>query len=128
MSSLIRFYSSFSIDYEESPYMLYIISAYYWYCTQSGKKFSPCDYEQKMKQQGLVNVKSLDPSIAVLLKYSTTDNFVKKDVYGCMTACYLQKSQLKCWQRQRHFEKNIQTIVYWYMTADDLLQFKKFLE
>ena len=55
------------------------------------KKFSPCDYEQKMKQQGLVNVKSLDPSIAVLLKYSTTDNFVKKDVYGCMTACYLQK-------------------------------------
>ena len=55
------------------------------------KKFSPCDYEQKMKEQGLVNVKSLDPSIAVLLKYSTTDNFVKKDVYGCMTACYLQK-------------------------------------
>lgn len=51
----------------------------------------PCDYEQKMIQQGLVNVKSLDPSIAVLLKYSTTDNFVKKDVYGCMTACYLQK-------------------------------------
>ncbi|MDI9880427.1 M15 family metallopeptidase [Flectobacillus longus] len=51
----------------------------------------PCDYEQKMIQQGLINVKSLDPSIAVLLKYSTIDNFVNKDVYGCMTACYLQK-------------------------------------
>jgi D-alanyl-D-alanine dipeptidase len=56
-----------------------------------------------MIEQGLVNVKSLDPSIAVLLKYSTTDNFVKKDVYGCMTACYLQKSQLKCWQEPTPF-------------------------
>ena len=51
----------------------------------------PCEYEQKMRQQGLVNIQEIDPSILVELKYSTTDNFVGKDVYGCITDCYLQK-------------------------------------
>lgn len=38
----------------------------------------------------LVDVQQLDPSILVELKYSTTDNFVKKDVYGDLTQAYLQ--------------------------------------
>lgn len=50
-----------------------------------------CEYEQKMRKQGLVNVLEVDPSILVELKYSTTDNFVGKDVYGCITNCFLQK-------------------------------------
>ena len=50
-----------------------------------------CEYEQKMRQQGLVNIQEIDPSILVELKYSTTDNFVGKDIYGCITDCYLQK-------------------------------------
>lgn len=50
-----------------------------------------CTYEQNMASQGLVNIKDIDPSILVNLKYSTNDNFVGRDVYGCLTDCYLQK-------------------------------------
>ena len=52
---------------------------------------SPCPYEQKMKQQGLVEVQKVLPSVFVQLKYATPDNFMKKDVYGCLTHAYLQK-------------------------------------
>lgn len=50
-----------------------------------------CQYEQKMRQQGLVNIQEIDSNILVELKYSTTDNFVGKDIYGCITKCFLQK-------------------------------------
>ena len=43
-----------------------------------------------MQQQGLVDVQTVDPSILVELKYSTTDNFVGKDVYGDLTRAYMQ--------------------------------------
>lgn len=46
--------------------------------------------EKKMIAQGLVNIQDIDPGIGVELKYSTTDNFVKKDVYGDLTNAYLQ--------------------------------------
>ena len=46
--------------------------------------------EKQMIAQGLVNVQEIDPTIRVELKYSTTDNFVKKDVYGDLTKAYLQ--------------------------------------
>ena len=46
--------------------------------------------EQQMIEQGLVNVQKVDSTIAVELKYSTTDNFVKKDVYGDLENAYLQ--------------------------------------
>jgi zinc D-Ala-D-Ala dipeptidase len=56
-------------------------------------KSSPiCEYEQKMRDQGLVNIQEIDSDILVELKYSTTDNFVGKDVYGCIINCYLQKN------------------------------------
>ena len=55
------------------------------------KPSQTCEYEQKMRQQGLVNIQAINPSILVELKYSTTDNFVGKDVYGCITNCFLQK-------------------------------------
>lgn len=51
-----------------------------------------CAYEKSMAAQGLVNVQKIDPKILVQLKYSTTDNFMKKDVYGCITNCYMQKT------------------------------------
>ena len=38
----------------------------------------------------LVDVQMVDSSILVELKYSTTDNFVKQDVYGDLTKAYLQ--------------------------------------
>lgn len=43
-----------------------------------------------MQKQGLVDVQKIDPSILVELKYSTTDNFVGKDVYGDLTRAYMQ--------------------------------------
>lgn len=46
--------------------------------------------EAAMQKQGLVDVQKVDPTIQVDLKYSTTDNFVGKDVYGDLTRAYLQ--------------------------------------
>lgn len=43
-----------------------------------------------MIKQGLVNIQTIDPTLLVELKYSTTDNFVKKDVYGDLERAYLQ--------------------------------------
>jgi zinc D-Ala-D-Ala dipeptidase len=39
---------------------------------------------------GLVDVSTLDPEIRVDLKYSGTDNFMKRNVYGSLRRCYLQ--------------------------------------
>ena len=46
--------------------------------------------EQAMIRHGLVDIQTIDPAILVELKYSTTDNFVGKDVYGDLTRAYLQ--------------------------------------
>lgn len=46
--------------------------------------------EQKMIEQGLINIQEIDSSIHVELKYSTTDNFFGEDVYDDMTQAYLQ--------------------------------------
>jgi D-alanyl-D-alanine dipeptidase len=54
-----------------------------------------CIYEQNMAKQGLIDIKTIDPSILVELKYSSNDNFIGKDVYGCITNCYLQKDAAK---------------------------------
>ena len=50
-----------------------------------------CPEEKKMETAGLVDIQTMDASILVDLKYTTTDNFVKQDVYGCITRCFLQK-------------------------------------
>jgi D-alanyl-D-alanine dipeptidase len=44
-----------------------------------------------MAQQGLVEVQQSIPGILVELKYATTDNFMHKNVYGCLQKAYLQK-------------------------------------
>jgi zinc D-Ala-D-Ala dipeptidase len=62
--------------------------------TAAQKKNIPA-IEQKMIDQGLVNVQEIDPTILVELKYSTTDNFLKKDVYGDLTRAYLQPEMAK---------------------------------
>jgi zinc D-Ala-D-Ala dipeptidase len=51
--------------------------------------------EKQMIEQGLVDVQEVAPDIRVELKYSTTDNFVKKDVYGDLTRAYLQPAIAK---------------------------------
>ncbi len=39
---------------------------------------------------GLVNIRRWDPDILVELRYSTTNNFLRADVYGELTNCFLQ--------------------------------------
>ncbi|GAB3729344.1 M15 family metallopeptidase [Spirosoma lituiforme] len=52
-------------------------------------------FEAIMAKQGLVDVQKVDPTILVELKYSTTDNFVGKDVYGDLTRAYMQPMAAK---------------------------------
>ena len=45
----------------------------------------------KIKALGLIDIKELDPSILVELKYSTTDNFVGEDMYGDLEQALFEK-------------------------------------
>lgn len=45
--------------------------------------------ERKFAEYGLVDVCSLDPSIVVDMKYSSTDNFVGEDMYGPLETAWL---------------------------------------
>lgn len=47
--------------------------------------------EQKLAKYGLVNIREIDSTIVVDLKYSTEDNFLHKNLYGDLKNCYLQK-------------------------------------
>jgi D-alanyl-D-alanine dipeptidase len=57
--------------------------------------FAQDKLEQAMVRQGLVDIQTVDRTILVDLKYSTTDNFVGKDVYGDLTRAYLQPMAAK---------------------------------
>jgi zinc D-Ala-D-Ala dipeptidase len=50
----------------------------------------PGDLEKSLQAAGLVNIQEVIPDALVELKYSTTDNFFGKDVYGELTNAYLQ--------------------------------------
>jgi D-alanyl-D-alanine dipeptidase len=52
---------------------------------------STCAAELSMQKQGLQEVTEQVPGVLVELKYATTDNFMKKNVFGCLTHAYLQK-------------------------------------
>ena len=64
--------------------------------------------EQQMIDQGLTNVQSLDSTIRVDLRYSTTNNFVGVDVYGDLENAYLQPeparmlAQANAYLKQQH--------------------------
>ncbi|MBI5218611.1 MAG: M15 family metallopeptidase [Bacteroidia bacterium] len=49
------------------------------------------ELEQIMIEAGLVKISDFDPSIKIDLKYSTTNNFLKKNLYGNLTEGYLQE-------------------------------------
>jgi zinc D-Ala-D-Ala dipeptidase len=61
--------------------------------------------ENSMVQQGLVLVQSVDSSIRVEMKYSTTDNFMDADVYGDFDAAYLQPKSAKMLKEANRFLK-----------------------
>jgi D-alanyl-D-alanine dipeptidase len=47
-----------------------------------------------MEKQGLLEVRAHIPDVLVELKYATTDNFMGKDVYGCLKHAYVQPEVL----------------------------------
>jgi D-alanyl-D-alanine dipeptidase len=49
-----------------------------------------CHWYAYLEQLGLVDVQTVDSTIWIDLKYATSDNFMEKDVYGCLRRCYLQ--------------------------------------
>ncbi|MVM39128.1 peptidase M15 [Spirosoma sp. HMF3257] len=71
----------------QTPLVLLVFSLFHSFALSL---FAQPKVEQAMKKQGLVNVQDVDPTILVELKYSTTDNFVGKDVYGDLTRAYMQ--------------------------------------
>lgn len=48
------------------------------------------DYEKEFSQYGFVDIQSLDSTIVVELKYSTTDNFMGVNMYGDLKKAYLR--------------------------------------
>ncbi|MFN4145678.1 MAG: M15 family metallopeptidase [Runella sp.] len=72
--------------------------------------------EQKFMARGLVDIQTLDPTLKVELKYSTTDNFIKEDVYGELERAYLQKSAaqklVKAHQYLKQEKPNYTLLVY----------------
>jgi len=65
------------------------------------------NYEQSMIDAGFVDISTCDASIRVRLKYSTTDNFVKTDVYGKLTNAYLQPAVAKMLARAQQKLKEL---------------------
>ena len=51
--------------------------------------------EQRIIDSGLVNIQDIDSSILVDVKYSSLDNFMKKDLYGSLNKIYLQEEVAK---------------------------------
>jgi zinc D-Ala-D-Ala dipeptidase len=72
--------------------------------------------ELDMIRQGLVDIQSLDPTIVVELKYSSTDNFLKKDVYEGMKHAYLQPEVasrlVKAQQYLKTIDPELSLIIY----------------
>ena len=66
-----------------------VIALLLWVPLLAGK--APGPIELQLRRAGLVDVRSLDRTIQVELKYSTVDNFMHQDAYGDLENCYLQK-------------------------------------
>lgn len=50
---------------------------------------SPSEIDSMMKEYRLIDIQSIDDAVLVDLKYSSTDNFVGKDMYGELSTAYL---------------------------------------
>lgn len=65
------------------------------------------ELEVSLISQGLVNIQSLDSSLKVDLKYSSTENFFKQDVYGSLTRAYLQQIPAESLKKANFLIKSI---------------------
>lgn len=72
--------------------------------------------EQRMIEAGLIDIAKIDSTIAINLKYTTTDNFVGVDLYGEFNKCYLQpraaKKLIKAQEYLKEINKEYSLMVY----------------
>lgn len=72
--------------------------------------------EQSIIDAGLVNIQDVDPSIEIDIRYSTENNFMKKDVYGHLNRAYLQPSVAedlaKCQAYLKEKDSTLTLLVY----------------
>jgi len=65
----------------------FLIIIAFWGCSNSDSIIS----KKTISKHDLVNIQELDSTLLVELKYSTTDNFMEKDVYGDLQECYMRR-------------------------------------
>ncbi|WP_111671654.1 M15 family metallopeptidase [Algoriphagus litoralis] len=74
------------------------------------------ELEKLLFAQGLLDVQVSIPDIKIELKYSTTDNFFGKDVYGDLDRCYLQPEAIEMLKKAQESLKkeypNLTLLVY----------------
>lgn len=72
--------------------------------------------ESYLNEQGLLNIRTLDPSIKVDLKYATTDNFTKTILYDSLSNAYLHpKAADKLIKAQillKEYDSNLSLFIY----------------
>lgn len=72
--------------------------------------------EQTIIDAGLTDIQSLCPAILVELRYSTTNNFMEKDVYGHLNRVYLQpkvsEDLVKCYEYLQSIDSSLTLLVY----------------
>ncbi len=66
-----------------------------------------CYWDSLMLDNGLVNVINVDSTLIVDLKYSSTENFMDTDMYGCLNNCYLQPAVAKKLKIAQDYLKSI---------------------
>lgn len=86
--------------------------------TNSGSKaiMTAADYDREFARMGFVDVQTLDPSIQVDLKYSTTDNFMGINMYGDLHKAYLRpeiaKMVVKAQKYIKEFNPEYTLVIY----------------
>lgn len=72
--------------------------------------------EQTIIDAGLTDIQSLCPNILVELRYSTTNNFMEKDVYGHLNRVYLQpkvsEDLVKSYEYLQSLDSSLTLLVY----------------
>ncbi len=72
--------------------------------------------EQRLIDASLIDIQSLIPSIKIDLRYSSTNNFMERDVYGHLNRVYLQpsvaKDLIKCQNALKEIDSSLTLLVY----------------
>ena len=90
----------------------FLVIIAFWGCGNSGSIVS----KETISTHDLVDIQELDPTLLVELKYSTTDNFMKMDVYGDLETCYLRRVPAEMLEKAHSILKenhpNLRLLIY----------------